>query len=383
MTSALSSNPPSQGTLILTNPGDFHAFVVGEALRRKGHCVWEWYTSDFPSLQKASALLTGEGIHWELSGPELIVEDIRPKAVWVRSPSTPVVPSSVLTADQPFAARECRKFLNSLFQSAGWGAFWVNPIAGASRADLKMEQLKAAVRAGLRVPRTLCSNDPARIRQFIRDNHESVIYKAFYPASWETADGVAVLFSSHVTEADLPDDTLLQAVPGIYQQTVPKAYELRVTAIGMTLVAAKLYSQTIPSAKLDWRAAREPVPLEPTDIPESLANACRAIMADLGIVFGCFDLIITPDGEAVFLEVNEAGSFLWIEEQNPEFRLLDVFCEFLLRGRTDFKWSESASSVRFRDVEAAALHRMKNEAPRLHVEKPLDTQQDEPQRYNT
>jgi len=174
---------------------------------------------------------------------------------------------------------------------------------------------------------------------------------------------VATLFSSLVTEEDLPNDLLLQAVPGIYQVLVPKAYELRVTAIGDVFVAAKLDSQVVPSARLDWRAAKETIPLSPADIPESLATACRAIMANLGIVFGCFDLIVTPTGDTVFLEVNEAGSFLWLEEQNPEFRLLDIFCEFLLQGRVDFKRTESLSSVRFHDVEADALHRMKVEAP--------------------
>ena len=377
MPTASSSDSSPQGTLILTNPGDFHSFVVSEALRKKGHGVWEWYTGDFPSLQTASALLTQDGVHWEASGPEFVVEDIRPRSVWVRGPSPPVVPASVAPADQSFALRECRKFLNGLFQNAGCEAFWINSVAGASRADVKMEQLKAAAKSGFRVPRTLCSNDPDRIRRFIRDNHGPVIYKSFYPVSWEIADGVAALFSSEVTEADLPDDASLQAVPGIYQVKVPKAYELRITAIGETLIAAKLDSQAVPSAKLDWRAARDPVPLTPIAIPESLANACRAIMADLGIVFGCFDLIVTPEGETVFLEVNEAGSFLWIEEQNPEFRLLDAFCEFLLQGRTGFKWSESPSSVRFHDVEADALHRMKNEAPRLHIEKPSNTQRDE------
>lgn len=360
MTATCSSGP---GTLILTNPGDFHSFVVGEALRRKGDRVWEWYTSDFPSQQRASTLVTEEGVSWGLSGPDLVMEGIRPKSVWVRRPSPPVLPSHVSPADRPFALRECRKFLNCIFQGAGSEAFWVNPLLGASRAELKTEQLKAAVRAGLRIPETLCSNDPVRILSFIRGSRAPIIYKAFFPVSWETTEGVATLFSSLVTEEDLPNDLLLQAVPGIYQVLVPKAYELRVTAIGDVFVAAKLDSQVVPSARLDWRAAKETIPLSPADIPESLATACRAIMANLGIVFGCFDLIVTPTGDTVFLEVNEAGSFLWLEEQNPEFRLLDIFCEFLLQGRVDFKRTESLSSVRFHDVEADALHRMKVEAP--------------------
>ena len=54
-------------------------------------------------------------------------------------------------------------------------------------------------------------------------------------------------------------------------------------------------------------------------------------MASLGLKFGCFDFIVTPDGEYVFLEVNEAGQFLWIEGHCPELKMLSEFCHFILR----------------------------------------------------
>lgn len=53
-------------------------------------------------------------------------------------------------------------------------------------------------------------------------------------------------------------------------------------------------------------------------------------MANLGLVFGCIDIIVTLNGEYCFLEVNEMGQFLWIERANPEIRILDAFCDFLL-----------------------------------------------------
>jgi glutathione synthase/RimK-type ligase-like ATP-grasp enzyme len=371
-----SSDRASRPILVLTNPGDFHALVVGEALRRKGACVLEWYTSDFPSVQRASWSMPDAG--WEVSGPEFEIKGLEPTTVWVRRPSPPVIPSHVDPADKPFALRESRHFLNSLFQSAGREAFWVNPLLGAGRAELKTEQLKAATKAGLQIPVTLCSNDPARIRSFIRNSRFPVIYKAFYPVSWETANGVATLFSAIVTEENLPDDAILQAVPGIYQQLISKAFELRITAIGKRLFTAKLDSQSVSSGRLDWRAAKEPIQLEPFKIENTIARACRAVMSSLGIVFGCFDFIVTPAGEFIFLEVNEMGSFLWVEEQNPEFMLLDAFCEFLIQANPSFLQSASSSAVRFLDVQSAAVHRMEVEAPQLHVSKPFETLIDNP-----
>lgn len=369
------SESHSKAILILTNPGDFHSLVVSEALRRKNVDVREWFTSDFPTLQKSSWAIQKD-LEWEIAGPELDLPDLRMGTVWLRRPSPPVLPSIIAAEDQQFAIRECRSFLNGLFHHVGEEAFWVNSLQGSSRASLKTEQLKAALRAGLRVPRTLCSNDPDRIRRFIRASPVPVIYKAFYPVSWETSEGVATLFSSIVTEHDLPETEVLQAVPGIYQEMVAKEYEIRITAMGKSLFAVRLDSQSIESAKLDWRAAQEPVPLGEIRLPDSVLRACMDVLSQLGIVFGCFDLIITPEGEAVFLEVNEMGSFLWIEERNPEIRLLDAFCEFLIRSDPDFRWTRSSSNLRLRDVKQEALRRMETEIPNLHIPKPLETVRD-------
>jgi glutathione synthase/RimK-type ligase-like ATP-grasp enzyme len=254
----------------------------------------------------------------------------------------------------------------------GSEAFWVNPIQSATRANLKTRQLQVAALAGFAIPTTLCSNDPSAIRAFLKRQNGEAIYKAFYPASWETDDGVAVLFSSTIHEDDLPDPLLLQAVPGIFQAVIPKAYELRVTVMGRRIFAVRLDSQTIPGASLDWRAASEPVPLEAVELPGTIYEACIRTLEDLGLVFGCFDLIVTPDGEYVFLEVNEMGAFLWIERQNPEIRLLDPFCEFLMQRTGAFHWERGVSNVRLEDLWDRAAHQMEVSG-RHHVKKQRDS----------
>jgi hypothetical protein len=167
--------------------------------------------------------------------------------------------------------------------------------------------------------------------------------------SWQTPTGVAALYRSVVTPEDLPDDEVLRSTPGIFQE----------------IVSVKLRSQEVPEAQLDWRRAAR-VPMEPFDLPVSVAAACRQIMANLGIVFGCFDLIVTPRGDYVFLEVNEAGAFLWIEEQLPEIRLLDAFCEFFRQARVDFRWTQSKKSIALAEVAEKADYQREEIAPRLH-----------------
>jgi len=38
------------------------------------------------------------------------------------------------------------------------------------------------------------------------------------------------------------------------------------------------------------------------------------LVEKLGLVFGCIDMIVTPRGEFIFLEINPNGQWLWIEE---------------------------------------------------------------------
>ena len=363
--------------LILTNPEDLHSFVAAEALRRKGVRVSLWHGSDFPSRQVGSFWANDETSQWEVLGPELELVGSALSAVWLRRPGDPVLSDDIDPADRQFALRECRAFLNGLYRRVGAEAFWVNPLPSFGRANLKIEQIRSASRAGIKIPRTLFSNDPRRIREFVGAMSGRVIYKSFYPASWQKTDGVAVLFSSPIEERDLPEDSILQSTPGIFQEAVPKAYELRVTAMGAHLFAAKLDSQAVPSARLDFRAATSPVPIEPVELPTSLGRACRRVMRDLGIVFGCFDLIVTPQGEYVFLEVNEMGAFIWIEEQDPQFKLVDAFCEFLIQGSPDFRWDRSLATVDLLDVYATALYEMRSVATQNHVGRTPDAVRDD------
>ncbi len=361
--------------LILSNPGEHHAFAVAEGLRRKSAEVHLWQVSDLPSQQRASLSLgegtekvTIEGLGLKLEGPAT--------AVWVRRPRQPRLPEGVVDErDRDFAQRENNIFVRTLQMAIGGDALWVNPPGNAGRANLRSEQLRAATGVGLSIPPTLCTNDPAEIRRFLRAHPGGVIYKSFFPAGWANEDGVAMLFTALVSEEHLPDDPLLGAVPGIFQARIPKAFELRVTAIGNQLIAVKIRSQELASSSLDWRAATEEVPLEPFRLPQPVATACREVMARLGIVYGAFDLIVTPENDYVFLEVNEMGAFLWLEEKLPELGLLDTFCEFLRQGRVDFQVTESKNRIRLDQVQTE-VSRQAEAAGLRHVASPEPTHRD-------
>lgn len=342
------------GILVITEPRDLHAYLVEEALKRKSAEVVLWHGTDFPSRQTASVSTSSTGSSWEISGPDLAIADRAFRTVWNRRPTDAVVPDCVHPADRGMAELDCQQFVWSLWRLVAPDAFWVNPVSRYYTSILKPLQARLAVRAGLAIPPTLFSNDPARIRDFLRRYRDRTVYKSFRPNTWKTEDGLAVLFTSPVGEDDLPEDELLQASPGIFQVRVPKAHELRVTFLGDRPLTAELRSQQAPGGEIDWRAGSKELEVVAGELPEEVADACRRLMAELGIVFGCFDFVVTPEGEHVFLEVNPMGQFLFVEQLCPDLRLLDAFSEFLIQGRCDFDWPTGAADVALADVWPAA-----------------------------
>jgi glutathione synthase/RimK-type ligase-like ATP-grasp enzyme len=235
-------------------------------------------------------------------------------------------------------------------------AFWVNPL-NAKITDNKAVQQTLARQVGLSTPDTLYSNDPGEIRDFIRAHDGRIIYKPFRGASWRQGDTHWVPYSSILTEERLVEDHLLRLTPGIYQALVPKQYELRVTVMGRSLFTARILSQQTESGQVDWRKANHEITLEPWELSPGLADLCFRFMDALGLVFGCFDFIVTPKGEHVFLELNPAGQFLFVERLTG-LPLLDAFCDFLIHAQEDFDYRTPDPGVRLSDVNAFVEQRL-------------------------
>jgi hypothetical protein len=356
--------------LVPTYPQDIHARTVALALESRGHEVCLWYGADYPTSQSASIGIEHGLLSWQVEGNGISLDSDLFDVVWYRRPVGPVLPKAAMhPGDYVIAQRECSLFHRSFWHLLAPGAFWVNPLQSQERARAKPVQLVEAVRAGLSVPPTLCSNDPGQIRAFLRKYLGETVFKGFAPAQWTREDGISFLYTTAVEEGDLPDDDILRLSPGIFQRKIEKDHELRVTFIGRHAVTAKLLSQDADASRLDWRAALGGVPVVPAELPDAVYRACLKVMDRLDIVFACFDFIVTPEGEHVFLELNEMGQFLWVELENPEIKVLDPFCELLAQARPDFAWSPGRARLAFADWQECALELNGNETP-LHVPKP-------------
>jgi glutathione synthase/RimK-type ligase-like ATP-grasp enzyme len=168
-------------------------------------------------------------------------------------------------------------------------------------AENKQLQLRAAERAGLRVPATLVSQDPARIRSFCAAHPGAIIKQVASPR------GVEVTKTAVVGPELLANDEVLALTPSIYQECIAGERHLRISVVGDRCDGA-----LIEAKELDWRHDLN-IPFSPYRLDGDLEERMRATLRDLSLVMGIFDVKLTDDGEPVFLEINSQGQFLFVE----------------------------------------------------------------------
>ncbi len=182
----------------------------------------------------------------------------------------------------------------------------------------------------LKIPTTLCSQKPEEIYTFLHKYEEDGT--TYQPMSVNT------LNTNHAIDIT-PTDYFSNPSPGIFQRKIDKKYELRLTCFGDYIVAVKLHPQLQLNGQVDWRAmcGKERL-VELWQLPGNVEVKVRSFMRHMGIVFGSFDLVVNNDDEYVFLNLNEQGQFLWIEELNPSLPMLDIFIQFLLNKNRAYVW---------------------------------------------
>lgn len=327
--------------LIISNEKDPHAIGVQNKLLSMGHrcCIWSF--ANYPNNQTQSILIGSDGQTFHITSQENQLDSMF-DTVWLRRPKAPARINKCHKADLKNATRENITYYQSIWPILFDNSVWVNDVYPAQQAKSKIFQLKIAqeIMSGndqqlMKIPTTLFSNDARSIRDFmVKYRDDGVIYKTHYPLSWHEVGALKMCYATRVEVDDLPTDTILQSMSGIYQVKIKKKYELRVTVMGSRLYAIRINSQEHPKGLEDWRyIPTNELKLDLVVLPKPIQEQCHKIMKALGLLFGCFDLIVTPEGDYYFLEINEQGQFLWIDDLLPEACLLEQFCQFLIQPK--------------------------------------------------
>ncbi|MCW3104375.1 MAG: MvdD family ATP-grasp ribosomal peptide maturase [Bacteroidetes bacterium] len=209
--------------------------------------------------------------------------------------------------------------------------FKLDSVETVKRAGHKQLQLKIAERLGLKIPKTLITNDPATVRGFYDSCPAGVITKmqasfAIYENGVEN-----VVYTNLLNEDSFEGLEELRYCPMTFQESLQKKVELRITVIGNRVFSASINSQKEAKAKDDWR--KEGIAFmnqwQKFDLPSHIEKKLLALMDELKLNYGAIDMILTPDNEFYFLEVNPVGEFFWLE-MNPGFPMSEAIADLLL-----------------------------------------------------
>jgi glutathione synthase/RimK-type ligase-like ATP-grasp enzyme len=291
--------------LIISSLDDVHARAVMQALSARGSAVELLDLSEFP-MRLALSMAFEDGARRFLLRREgvgrLDLSEI--SSVWWRRPQPFELPATLTDpAHRRFAMSEAETAFAGLYQALG--AFWINDPRHDGAAHHKPWQLAVAQEIGLAIPVTLMTSDPEEARDFWRRHEGNVIYKVFraFPEAWRETRRL------RPEDAALADTVKL--TPVIFQRFVEAVADIRVTVIGDEIFAAAADARQ-GEYPVDFRFNPD-LRWERHALPSWVEDALRNLMRRMGLEYGAIDLRLTPDGGYVFLEINPAGQFLWVE----------------------------------------------------------------------
>jgi len=305
--------------LIITNDQDEHADAVIQEFERRAVPVFRFHPEEFPDACSVTMEIRDGRIDGEIRDRHgrVALHDIC--AAWYRRSRRlfATVPSLNLQQGdlENFVRVQSSVTLTALFGSLQ--TLWVGQPFKLRRAEVKALQLAEASKAGLLTPATLISNDPERAAAFVGTLGDTdCAIKPLVATRVDGEDGARLPLTTTLPRGYALDSAAL--APTIFQPYIEKAYELRCVVMGDKIFAAKLNSQEHESTRTDWRAGKPDggdVEHSLFDVPEPVQAALHGMMRSFEINFASIDMIVTPEGEFVFLDLNPNGQWLWLEEE--------------------------------------------------------------------
>ena len=211
---------------------------------------------------------------------------------------------------------DCQAALLGLLLTEFQGT-WISPPEATRYASNKQLQLRVAQRAGLRVPRTLVSQDPDTVRQFCLANDDQIIVKP-------VAGAQDTPLMTGFVKPEILTDEAIRVCPAIYQEYIPGTRHLRISCFGDDLYTAMLESEA-----LDWRYALD-AHVTRFELDDKTALRIRRVLTELGLRMGMVDMKLDDAGTPVWLEVNPQGQFMFLEGMCDSLPLSRSFRDFLI-----------------------------------------------------
>lgn len=302
--------------LVLTSARDKSVDNVIDMLKLRGEKVFRLNTEEFPTKNSLVLQLNNGLSSNRIATPEwkLSTDDI--KSCWYRHVDPSIIASKCVGSAK-FSEKESTAALWSLYTSID--AFWMNhPLIGVRLLESnKLYQLNAATKVGLRIPDTLITNNAEEVMAFTDSHGGEIAAKVLtgHIFSVSGADKIQTIYTQRISKNVLEKlSATIGLAPIFIEEYVHKKIELRVTVVEERIFACAIRSQDSPQTKDDWRRYDfDNVAHTDYKLSDDISAKIIALMKRLGLTYGAIDMIVTPQEDYIFLEVNPSGQWAWIE----------------------------------------------------------------------
>ena len=327
--------------LLLTHPDDVHAQAVEYWLKEFGADYTYFNYELFPRQAEIAYHFTRQRTNFtiDFDGQTLSLGDLT--AVWLRRAGLPSPDPNLSKDVQRYAFNESKALLDNLSLLTP-KAFWLSSLYAIRIADNKPYQMAQAHKVGFLIPETVFTNNPATLMGLdpeydtlvLKPVHRSELNltlswpqkllqmfsklgkKHYFQGSQQSVQYYNSIFTpTHFLNRNQLSDVIdsLAICPVCIQEHIKPAYELRVTVVGNDVFACKIKMPDSRKGEVDWRMSNEDNEYTAYSLSKDLEYRCINLIKELGLSFGCIDLIVNHEGLVYFLECNPNGQWLWVE----------------------------------------------------------------------
>ena len=189
----------------------------------------------------------------------------------------------------------------------------------------KLISLKIAQECGLKIPKTIVSNNKSDMLSFFEKNNSRCITKGVQDVMSFLIEDKSYFYCTNVVNKKDIEEMDTSFFPSLLQENVNKRYELRIFYIAGEFYSMAIFSQQDEQTQVDFRNYNDKKPNRnvPYQLPVEIETKLDKFMKKMQLNTGSIDMIVTSDYQYVFLEINPVG----------QYDMVSVPCNYYLHER--------------------------------------------------
>jgi len=172
----------------------------------------------------------------------------------------------------------------------------------------KLFNLYIAEKCGLKTPLTYYTSDKNKFKEFVNATNKQLITKGL-GNNWIQINDIAATGMTEKVDHEIVENK--EYGYAFVQEQIEKLFELRIFYMKNKCYSSAIFSQNNKKTSVDFRNYDTEVPnrIVPYILPKSIAEKVNLFMDSIHMSTGSLDILVSKEGEYIFLEVNPVGQF--------------------------------------------------------------------------